>query len=152
MTLALLFLVIYIGLMLREEKSTLTTIKKTKASSLAYTKTINLNQPVSGTPSVAPTEIIIANKSTITPSPTTGLFAQGQNYSLTPTIGPTVASNGTPTPTSSFLARNNITPSPTVKTAVSSAKATELPSTGKSDYLVSLVIAASIIIFFSFLY
>lgn len=151
MTFGLLGMVIYIGSLLGKEQSQVTTIKKTKASSMTYSKTVDLNKPIS----VTPTEIILAQNISPTSeaSPEGGIG--GFNNSVS-TIMPTGL-----TPTSDLLAKNNLSPTPTSSISATTKqtnatsptkKIASLPESGKSDYLVSLVVVASIIIFFSFLY
>ncbi len=150
-TFSLLGLVFYVSSLLSKEQSQVTTIKKTKAASITYSKTIALNPPVT----VTPTETIIA-KISISTEPTLEVSPEAKNSAF---LGGAVA---TPSPTSVLLTSNNITPSPTLSILASgnnvtstvkpTDKVVSLPESGKSDYLVSLIIVASIIIFFSFLY
>jgi len=151
-TFALLGLVIYIGSLLKEEKTTIITIKKTKASSITYSKTVNLGTPAVGSPS--PTEIILAND--VAPSmitPTKSAIGGSQQNALTVTPDISVS------PTSSFLATNisltptmTLTPTETTNYPTISKKTTWLPETGRTDYLATMLALASLIIFLSFLY
>lgn len=148
MTFGLLGLVLYIGSLLKAEKTTITTIKKTKASSITYTKIIDLGLPEASTPS--PTEIILAQN--ITPS---------GNLSPTVVTDLSVTPEVTAEPTSTFLA-SNITTTPTeiplaslVVTqgkTITPARTSSLPASGRTDYLMTMITLASLIIFLSFLY
>ena len=142
MTVFLLGSTIYITLLLKDTGPTAaTTVKKTKAASVTYTKTLALNtepvqpeiseRPEGGAeePTAVPTETLLSyNSINQTGQPTQPL-----------TLSPTLPSTTQPTQT-----QEGITVAPT--------GVTSLPQSGWMQSSIAIFAAASIFIFLSFLY
>lgn len=124
MTVFLLGSTIYITLLLKDTGGTAaTTVKKTKAASVTYTKTLALNtepvQPgISEEPTAIPTETLLSYNS--------------------------INQTGQPTPTSTL--------SPTLSSTTQPTGVTSLPQSGWMQSSIAIFAAASIFIFLSFLY
>lgn len=127
-SIGLMIMVMVIGMFLGQEKSQITTIKKTKASPITYNKIIDLNQD-SASLGITPTVIIPT--SSILSSPTTSFLADAGAL-----------------PTESLI------PSATIQVVntVEPTKPVSMPVSGKGDYLLNFAIVASIIVFLSLIF
>jgi|GEM_PF-3399213 len=160
-TVMLLFFTVYIGWLLKSQGSASpTTIKKTKAGAMTYTKTVLIAQAPSILPTI--TEILPIISPSATPVPTyladdrtsTNPSATPENVTPTWTTELTTAVSPTAEPTEELIAKNiTVSPtqselSPTLK--VSAGK--QLPESGWIGSYATIIALASMIIFFSFLY
>lgn len=148
MTVFLLGSTIYITLLLNNTGPTTTTVKKTKAASVTYTKTLALNTepvqpeisetPVLSGPTVIPTEKLLSYNSINQTGQPTPKSTPSPTLSAS-TLSPTVSSTTQPTQTQGAV---TVTP-----TGVAS-----LPKSGWMQSSIVIFAAASIFIFLSFLY
>lgn len=126
----LVIMIIVIGLLLSKKQSQITTIKKTKASAITYNKIIDLNQSSTNS-SISPTIFTPLSSPTVS-TPTTGLLADANISPTQPII-----------PTATIQVTNTI---------VTPTKNVSLPVSGRSDYLISFITVASVVIFFSLVF
>lgn len=133
---------LYVSFLLRSGPETApTTIKKTKASAITYSRTLALNTPTA-TIVISPTEAFIQGTSLIS--------------TISPTISPTESLSISPSPTETLIAKADISPTETLLAKVTSTptvvvtkvKADVLPDAGwvKISHLV-FVFAFSLVIF-----
>jgi len=161
----LLVATLYISMQLQQEQSpsSPTVIRQTKASSVTYRRTVNINaaEPTEEvTPVLSPSpEISLSPIISLTPPPgsiTGTLLAQATSPTPSGSITPTaVTTSVTPTPTEIILAKANLT---TTLSATSSAtvsanqKTKALPQSGWAQMTTLLFITASAFILFSFIF
>lgn len=151
MTVFLLGSTIYITLLLKDTGPTAaTTVKKTKAASITYRKTLALNTN-SVQPTISERQEGKAEEPEPTAIPTEKLLSYNsinQTGQLTPTstLSPTIsASTLSPTISASTL-------SPTLSSTTQPTGVTSLPQSGWMQSSIAIFTAASIFIFLSFLY
>lgn len=138
----LLIATIYISILLRDESPTAaTTIKKTKAASKTYSRTLAMAFP-------SPT-VILTPSATATPTPESFAAAQIPSIITTPT-GILLAL--APSPTEVVLAEAGPTSSASSTISPTKEALTELPSTGWMKPMHLLFIFAFSLIFFSLIY
>ncbi len=156
----LLITTIYVSQILKQEsESTPTTIKKTKASSITYKRTVDITVP-SPTPTPTPTPLQSVATPTSTPFPaiqsTTTTITPTQSPSPTQTITPTTASGvsviPTPTPTEIVLAKIESASTPTLIPSVTITQTQNLPEVGWIKPAHILFLFAFSLIFFSLIY
>jgi hypothetical protein len=167
-TVLLLFFTIYIGWLLKSQGQTApTTIKKTKASAITYSKTVLIAK----LPSLSPTQIeseptaspkpeptLLADKNLLTPSltPTSQITVIPTAVStispiISPTISPTISI--TVEPTEELIAKNiSVSPTQSSSPTAKLIAGKNLPESGSWGSYATIIALASMIIFLSFLY
>lgn len=149
----LLVTTVYVSFQLRQEPSLsgMTTVKKTKAASITYTKFINLAQP-ENTVIPTPTAELLA-KADISPTVSTG--AAIFNISETPIVSPSPTEvilakiSGELTPTTG---NENNSGTKSANLSPTTKKLSSLPQTGWMQNTTFFFIIASAFILFSFIF
>jgi len=143
-------------------------VQKTKASTVTYRKNVAVDQVPSIFPttqltgvvsSPQPTDALLAQnqlankiitllptKKASTPSPTQGLVAPGSGISVSPTQSVFLSA----TPTGSLTPTSSLTK--TVSPSVTGTLSTQLPKTGRYEYLIAIGIFAIFVITLSFIF
>lgn len=156
LTILLMGVTIYIGILLsKPEGSTVTTIKKTKAASFTYTRTLAYNYTTpTQEENPSPTTVMLAQNVSTTPNVTVPPDGQPTEVQPSGSVSPTEGTLS-PSPTEVILAYNNTSPTKSASvsgTLAAPTKTSTLPESGWVQYPMIIFITATCLVFVSFLF